>query len=365
MLPDSKNQNKTNNNNIDTQNTARQFALQIMSNVESSASFKTEGRLKILTQATKDLEKVACIEPSLSDAATFAHTYIQCQILMVRSLSSQLWTNGGAQIMMQGQQGQILSENISELFRLCLQLESKFSNVKVGQIKTIRVLRLRIRALHLVFLMKATNKSALTSTELLLKELDNLQITEEYQDCPFVKDLLKSLTDEMNRKPGALVRILQPLLTKYPLECLNFDEDVTMSHAVVFEPIGNNETPLKYTAGMILAVPVDCELFNVEDPSLIRIAIQTPDQKIMLVTPKSTDFITKADGCRRLLTNALMSHQVWSEALHVEMRIVLDMKAQSFNSSSSSSQRSNYDNLISLCDPIKVYVLPKAAKRGI
>ena len=95
------------------------------------------------------------------------------------------------------------------------------------------------------------------------------------------------------------------------------------------------------------------------------LAIQTPDQKIMLVTPKNTDFITKADGSKRLLTKALMSHQVWSEALHVEMRIVLDMKAHSLTTSSSSSQRNNFDNLIALCDPIKVSVLPKQAKRGI
>ncbi len=28
---------------------------------------------------------------------------------------------------------------------------------------------------------------------------------------------------------------------------------------------GNNETPLRYTAGMVLAVPVDAELFNLSD----------------------------------------------------------------------------------------------------
>ena len=28
---------------------------------------------------------------------------------------------------------------------------------------------------------------------------------------------------------------------------------------------GNNETPLKYTGGMVLAVPVDAELFNLSD----------------------------------------------------------------------------------------------------
>ena len=64
---------------------------------------------------------------------------------------------------------------------------------------------------------------------------------------------------------------MQPLLAKYPLECIPFDEEIIMAHAVIFEPVGNNETPLKYTAGMILAVPFDCEVYNVEDTSLIRI----------------------------------------------------------------------------------------------
>ena len=59
---------------------------------------KTEARMKILSQACTDLQRLASIEPTLRDASTFAHTYIRCQILMLRSLSSQLWTNGGAQI---------------------------------------------------------------------------------------------------------------------------------------------------------------------------------------------------------------------------------------------------------------------------
>lgn len=266
--------------------------------------------------------------------------------------------------MMQGQQGHIFTDNMAELFKLCLQLESQFTNLKPSYLRQIKILRLRIRALHLVFLMKATNKSALNSTELLLKELDGLKKTDDAnQESPFVKDLLAALNaDEGQRKAGVLVRILQPLLTKYPIESLAFDEHIKKANAVVYEPVGNNETPFKYTAGMILAVPVDCELFNVEDHSLVRIAIQTPDQKIMLVTPKPSDFILKADGSKRLLTNALMSHQVWSEALHVEIRMVLDVKA---NLTTASSQRINYDNLISLCEPIKVYVLPKAARKGI
>ena len=112
-------------------------------------------------------------------------------------------------------------------------------------------------------------------------------------------------------------------------------------------------------SGMILAVPVDAELFNTPNHNLVKIAIQTPDQKIILITPKPTDVIVKADGTKRLLTKAVMSHQVWSESLNVELRLVLDVKPNA------TSQRTNFANLVSLCEPIKVLVLPKAVKRGI
>ena len=323
---------------------------------------KNEARIKVLTRSCLDLDRLSSIEPTLKDAAIFASLYLKCQILMLKCLSGRFWNNG-AHILMQCQQSSILSGHINELFKLCLQLEFKFTHLKPGYVRRIKLLKLEIRALHLVFLMKATNKSALNSTEIFLKELELLQQNgDQVQDSPFLKDLIQSLAeDQSQRKAGNLVKILQPLLSKHPIKSLPFDESIRMSHATIYEPTGNNETPLKYTAGMILAVPVDCELFNVKNHNQVRIAILTPDQKIMLVSPKSTDFIIKSDGTKRLLTNALVSHQVWSEALHVEMQIVLDVKA----STSSSSQRNNFDNLITLSDPIKVYVLPKAAKRGI
>ena len=61
------------------------------------------------------------------------------------------------------------------------------------------------------------------------------------------------------------------------------NKTVSMSKAIVYEPAGSNETPLKYTAGLVLAVPVDCDLVNVRDISLVKVAIRTPDQKVRIV----------------------------------------------------------------------------------
>jgi len=40
---------------------------------------------------------------------------------------------------------------------------------------------------------------------------------------------------------------------------------MNVPHSNHFILTGNNETPLKYTGGMILSVPVDAELFNLTD----------------------------------------------------------------------------------------------------
>lgn len=240
------------------------------------------------------------------------------------------------------------------------------------------------------------------TNELLLKEAVKLSTDasdEAIAAAPFISALFKKLgeTDEYH-KPGVMVRILQPLLLAHPLEPLEFNDKVAQSRAVIYEPQGMNETPLKYTAGMVLAVPVDCELHNVTDvvgdlmsfhstlfklylspsQSLVRIAIKTPDQKIQLVTPKSSQFLARDESncpgsssstpVYRLLTDALMSHSIWSEALHVDISIVLDLSQREEDKRSAKSSNNSKEiekNIVRLCDPVKVYVLPKTAKRGI
>ena len=76
------------NNNFETTNTAK-FAKQIVSNVSSAATLKTEAKVKVLSRSCQDLEKLASIELSLGDAAIFAQTYIKCQILMLKCLSGE------------------------------------------------------------------------------------------------------------------------------------------------------------------------------------------------------------------------------------------------------------------------------------
>ena len=52
--------------------------------------------------------------------------------------------------------------------------------------------------------------------------------------------------------------------------------------------------------------------------------------------------------------------QVWSEAMLIEISIVLDLNAADCGGGSSKDS-----DIVHLCDPVKVNVLPKAVKRGL
>lgn len=62
-----------------------------------------------------------------------------------------------------------------------------------------------------------------------------------------------------------------------------------MSKAVILEPSGETDTALKFTAGLIMAVPVEAEFTNLQDPSRLRLKIKYPDQSTQVMLPKTGD----------------------------------------------------------------------------
>lgn len=59
-----------------------------------------------------------------------------------------------------------------------------------------------------------------------------------------------------------------------------------MSSAVILEPTGQTEKQLKFTAGLILAVPFEAELYNLSEPSRLRLKVKYPDQKTQIILPR-------------------------------------------------------------------------------
>ena len=277
------------------------FLKQTLVRVNDSEHMSMMNRIKLLKRSTEDLKRVGSIEPSLYDKAQFVHLYLQCQSTFLKTLASRFWCNPQS---LSAQQLTSVETNIGNLFSLCLQLQHRFTGHNDKEIFLTKLLKINILSLQILFLVRASNKSALSATEQFLREVESLDMISDDKmitSSPFLSALIKKLIDADDHKPGNMARILQPLLLAHPLESLSSDSSIALSKAVIFEPHGMNETPLKYTAGMVLAVPVDCELFNINDLSLVRVAIKTPDQKIQLVTPKANQFLAKEDtpNCHR------------------------------------------------------------------
>lgn len=357
-----------------TKDSTEIFLHKVVSQVMDSEHMSMSNRIKLLTRACSDLKRLGSFEPSVAHRAKFLHLYVECQALILKCLATRFWTNS---MIMSQQEKAVIESMIAQLYSNSLQLQYRFSNLSLPQRKKVQLLKIHVLSLHALFIVLASNKSALAVTEDFFHEVEvmigTLDSPEEVDESPFLAALLAGLSSTDDHKPGSVVKIVQPLLLSHPVEaCQLGEQQITMSHAVIFEPLGMNETPLKYLAGMILSVPVDCEIYHAPNPGAVRIAIKTPDQKVQLVTPKSSQFIPKDHevNCYRLLTDALMSHnQVWSEALHVNVGVVLDLSALSGVKTNlmrkASTSLVDERRLIPLCDPVKVYVLPKAVKRGI
>ncbi len=111
---------------------------------------------------------------------------------------------------------------------------------------------------------------------------------------------------------------------------------IKMASATIIEPTGESDTALKFTAGLLLGIPLDAEINNLEDTSHVRIMVSRkldfilvfslklwrmmsfqcifqinyPDQQVHLICPRASDFRPDSSGNVRLLTTVLISHQV-------------------------------------------------------
>ena len=205
----------------------------------------------------------------------------------------------------------IFRDNIQKLKVISQKLNSVFSNINRENQLLIRILKLKILGVNLVSVVTNSNKSALGETDEYLREFDSVLAelsTSELATHGFIGDFDKLNLSES--KPGLIVSKMKPLLLKHPPSCLSsVSLDTKQAKAVIFEPTGGSETSLKCLAGLVLGIPMDCEITHVPDISALRICILTADQVTHLSVPKRGDLIPSKDGFR-LLTSALLSHQV-------------------------------------------------------
>lgn len=334
-----------------------EFLNSVLARVSIASKLSSSRSLSVLNTSITELTRLSNIEPSLGDPSSFARTYIEGQALFLRIVNDPSWAQSSLQ------HGPVIRSNISTLQGIVLKLNSMFSNIGTENSFLIKILKLKVMAVNLVYVVCGSNKSALSLADAFTREFDaiSLDIDESIlKSDPFLVGVRVSLNIP-EVKPGYIARKLKPLLMTNTLVGLGpVPLDLAMSKAIIHEPTGGQETPLKYMAGLVLSIPMDCEVHNISNTDLLRICIFTGDQQNHLSIPRRGDLVPLPSGSGyRLLTTALLSHQVWSEPLDVEVSLVLDLSGDRRH------EKTKQDNIVHICKPVKVSVLPKPVRRGI
>ena len=335
------------------------FLQAVLARVVASAAAPPARRLSVLQTSVSELARLASIEPSLLDPSSFARAYMEGQTLFLRVVGASGWAGpnlGSAAT------GQVVTNHILSLHATARKLHAMFSNIGEQNSFLIRMFKLKVAAVNLVFTVCGSNKSALGQTDAFIREFEDItrdMAEAEVSAEPFLVGVHTILTTP-DAKPGFIARKLKPLLIQHPPAGLAaVAAETAMARAVIHAPTGGQETPLKYMAGLVLGIPMDAEVLNVTDRSALRICIFTMDQQSHLSLPRVGDLTPSAGGGLRLLTTALLSHQVWTEPLDVEISLVLDLGEEGKREG-----RGRSESIVHICKPVKVSVLPKRVNKG-
>ncbi|PNF19739.1 hypothetical protein B7P43_G14759 [Cryptotermes secundus] len=367
-----------------------QFLDSILARMEAAPNPRI--REELLEAAQRDLTRLATIDSAVAGAAQFSALYIGSQLLMGKLLSNRLWANPST---LATQQGSIIRNSITQLLQHCLKLQHLFVGLKEEDLAAVKQFKLKALALQFVYIVRASNSSALAVCEHFLEQVEDTQryLSEQgLQPEPFTASVFKEMGQLEDTKPGPVARTVLPLLqVSSPAPPPPPNIAVRMSTAVITEPTGEVDAALKFTAGLVVGVPLDAELCNVRNTATLRVKVKYPDQQTQLIVPKRSDFrpmlLSDSEGNNvtsdtsdtdfRLLTTVLVSHQVWTEACTIDVSLALDLTdvesglglgtglASRKGIGAGIAKTDGDPCVIDLCKPVKVYVSPKPVKRGI
>ncbi|KPJ13770.1 hypothetical protein RR48_10954 [Papilio machaon] len=195
--------------------------------------------------------------------------------------------------------------------------------------------------------------------------LDRLLASAGVEPDAFTIAVFQQLSASGEHKPAALARALLPRLLSAPLPAIPKPNlKIRMCTASIVEPASDNDTVVRFSAGLIAGVALEAEVVRVREPAALRVRVAYPDRRVHALVPPTDHLRTldhldnNDDGTQnvRLLTKVLISHGVWTEPCGVDISICLAVEEASSREPAA---------LVELCRPVRVTVAPKPIKRGI
>ncbi|KAK9869888.1 hypothetical protein WA026_003608 [Henosepilachna vigintioctopunctata] len=328
----------------------------------------------LLQTAKEQLNRLSKIDQAVAGTAQFTALYIGAQLIYSQIIEKGFWSNPRTSAT---QQAHNLKTNIQNLLEHCLKLQFFFVGLSPQDKCAVKQFQLRALALNLVHIVKGSNSSALAPCHHFLTMVENMQselISFGLEPDDFTMHVFRELSVIEEPKPGTVSRILIPIISEAKMGKIPRPNiQIKMSTADILEPTGQTDTSLKFTAGLVMSVPFEAELKYILDPSRVRIKIKYPDQRTQVILPRPAHMkpldldVNGTEGEHaghhiRLLTELLISHQVWSEACNIDINIALAIPEADIG------RRKVMDanqTLLDLCKPVKISVAPKPIKKNI
>ncbi|KAM3958267.1 integrator complex subunit 4 [Aphomia sociella] len=356
----------------------RRFFESVLQHIDN-VTLSTNVRLKMLHSAEEQLNKLSEMEPQVAGAAQFTALFART----AHALQSALRASAPP------------AHALSQLHTDCLRLQHQFSGVTEQENACVWQLALRVCAARLYAAACANNNTSINSagttpsTPVPLTHtgsvagaaalsaaasltqhaelLDRMLAAAGVEPDPFTIAVFQQLSMSADNKPAALARALMPLLQAAPLPVIPKPSlKIRMCTATIIEPACDNDTVLRFSAGLVTSVALEAEVVRVREPAALRVRVAYPDRRHHALVPprdhlRPLDHLeTNDDGTQnvRLLTRVLISHGVWTDPCGVDITVCLAVD-------DAVGAARDHAPLVELSRPVRVTVAPKPIKRGI
>uniref|UniRef100_A0A4W6FI11 Integrator complex subunit 4 n=1 Tax=Lates calcarifer TaxID=8187 RepID=A0A4W6FI11_LATCA len=334
---------------------AQLFLQQSLNRVSTIQNLEAPGAQDLLDFTIRDLQRLGELQTELAGAADFCATYLRCQLLLMKALQEKLWNMAVPLCLKQNVTATAAAQQILEE---TYKLEFLYSGLENRHVATIHHVRLQAKALQLV--LSARTRQGLdpliSSCEKFLQDVESFQrlfLTElpHLQDS-FVDKLLELMPRLSSCKPVELVKILQTTLRQSGLLQLKLPEQIHRATATIIEPTGESDNPLRFTSGLVVALDIDATLEHVQDPqNSVKVQVLYPDGQSHVIHPKPGDFRKPGPDRHRLITQVYLSHTAWTGQDGARA------------STASRHLRPPSREPFRFSKPVKVYIMPKPARR--
>nr|XP_060627207.1 integrator complex subunit 4 [Anolis sagrei ordinatus] len=359
---------------------SQEFLKQSLERVFNLQHLDPQGIQELLEFTIRDLQRFGELQSDLAGMADFCAAYLRCQLLLIKALQEKLW-NVAAPLYLK--QNALASTAAKQIMEETYRMEFMYSGVEHRQVVIIHHMRLQAKALQLIVTVRTTRgaEPLFGICEKFLQEVDSFQrcfIAElPHMQDSFVDKLLDLMPRLVTSKPSEVVKILQATLRQSSFLRLPLPEKIHRASATIIEPAGESDNPLRFTSGLVVALDVDATLEHVQDPQgTVKVQVVYPDGQAQLIHPKPADFRNPGPGRHRLISQVYLSHTAWTEPCQIEVRLLLAYSSDK-NRTPTRLPRAIWgdsmeflpqpenaiEGIIPFSKPVKVYIMPKPARR--